>query len=69
LEFLKHIRPKRGLNAVYRNLIEDHFVFDTLGKYKDILIANTDRSQSCNEHIKFGDDYFMNEHEWRTKEM
>lgn len=69
LEFLKHIRPKKGLNAVYRNIIEDHFVFDSLGKYKDVLIANTDRSQSYQEHIKYGDDYFMNEHEWRTKEM
>lgn len=69
LEFLKHLKPKKGLNAVYRNIIEDHFTFDALGKYKDILIGNIDKSRSYQERIKFGDDYFMQEHAWRTKNM
>ena len=40
LEFMKHIIPKKGFNAVYRNIVEDLLQFDRLGRYKDILIKN-----------------------------
>lgn len=39
LEFMKHLAPRKGFNAVYRNVIEDLIEFDSLGKYKDILIS------------------------------
>lgn len=65
LEFLKHLTPKKGLNAVYRNLIEDMFVFDSLGKYKDILIGNIQKDK--NEYyigLKYGDDKYLDPDEW-----
>lgn len=68
LEFLKHLRPKKGLNAVYRNLVEDFFVFDTLGKYKDILIGNI-KSEGYYNGLKFGDDQYLDEDGWWTKKM
>jgi hypothetical protein len=37
---MKHIVPKKGFNAVYRNVIEDLTEFDNIGKYKDILLGN-----------------------------
>ncbi|TKB99959.1 hypothetical protein [Pedobacter cryotolerans] len=40
LEFMKHILPRKGFNAVYRNIIEDLFEFDRIGRYKDILVGN-----------------------------
>lgn len=40
LEFMKHITPRKGFNAVYRNVVEDLMEFDSLGKYKDILLGN-----------------------------
>lgn len=40
LEFMKHILPRKGFNAVYRNIIEDLFEFDRIGRYKDILLGN-----------------------------
>jgi hypothetical protein len=40
LEFMKHILPRKGFNAVYRNILEDLFQFDSIGKYKDILLDN-----------------------------
>lgn len=40
LEFLKHSIPRKGFNAVYRNVIDDLVKFDSLGRYKDILLRN-----------------------------
>lgn len=40
LEFMKHILPQKGFNAVYRNVISDLLEFDSIGKYKDILVGN-----------------------------
>lgn len=40
LEFLKHVVPRKGFNAVYRDVIEDLMEFDRIGKYKDILVKN-----------------------------
>ncbi|MBB6612656.1 hypothetical protein H7F15_16560 [Pontibacter sp. Tf4] len=40
LEFMKHLLPKKGFNAVYRNVIGDLLQFEKLGQYRDILINN-----------------------------
>ncbi|WP_297333837.1 hypothetical protein [Flavobacterium sp.] len=39
LEFMKDIAPRKGLNAVYRNVVEDLLEYDNIGKYKDILTS------------------------------
>jgi len=71
LEFLKHLRPKKGLNAVYRNVIEDLFVISSLGKYKDILIGNIDTGKHGGYYtgIKYGDDQYLDEDGWWNKKM
>lgn len=40
LEFMKHIVPGKGFNAVYRNVIDDLMEFEKIGMYKDILLSN-----------------------------
>ncbi len=40
LEFMKHILPRKGFNAAFRNVIEDLMEFGNIGRYKDILLAN-----------------------------
>lgn len=70
LEFLKHLRPQKGFNAVYRNIIEDMFVFDSLGKFKDILIGNIqkgDRPYSIG--LKYGDDDYLDPDGWWNQKM
>lgn len=47
LEFLKDIKPRKGFNAVYRNLIEDLVEFDQIGKYKDILLKNVNFAEGA----------------------
>lgn len=47
LEPLKHIIPRRGFNAVYRNVIDEIIDFDCLGKYKDVLLRNVKFSPDC----------------------
>lgn len=68
LEFLKHLSPKKGLNAVYRNLIDDLFVFDSLGKYKDTLIGNL-QNEGYYNGLKYGDDQYLDPDSWWTKKM
>lgn len=50
LEFMKHVVPKKGFNAVYRNVIEDLFEFDNIGKYKDILLGNVKYDKQANAY-------------------
>lgn len=70
LEFLKHLKPKKGLNAVYRKIIEDMVVFDSLGKYKDILTGNIDEGEySSYTGIKYGDDRYLDPDEWWNRKM
>lgn len=70
LEFLKHLKPKKGLNAVYRSIIEDMLVFDSLGKYKDILIGNIQKSKySYYNGLKYGDDNYLDPDEWWNRKM
>ncbi len=47
LEFMKHLIPQKGFNAVYRNVIEDLVMFDELGKYKDILISKVNYQEDA----------------------
>lgn len=70
LEFLKHLYPKKGLNAVYRNVIEDLFEFDSLGKYKDILIGNIEQGDhSYYAGLKYGDDEYLDPDSWWNFKM
>ncbi len=69
LEFLKHLAPKKGLNAVYRNIVEDMFIFDSLGKYKDILIGNIKNNNYGSPELKFGDDRYLDKDSWWNKKM
>jgi hypothetical protein len=47
LEFMKHIIPRKGFNAVYRNLIDDLAQFEQIGKYRDILTDNIKYSKDA----------------------
>lgn len=70
LEYLKHMIPKKGFNAVYRNMMEDLFTFDSLGKYKDILMGNIKYDKySGYTGIKFGDEEYLDKDNFWTKKM
>lgn len=51
LEFIKHLAPKKGFNAIYRSVIEDIVEFNQLGKYKDILIKNVAFDKNAESYL------------------
>lgn len=70
LEFMKHIVPKKGFNAVYRNIIEDLLEFDNIGKYKDILLGNVNYHEQANSYgIKTEDPKYVRASSYWKKPM
>jgi len=70
LEFMKHIAPKKGFNAVYRNVIEDLTEFNNIGKYKDILIRNVKYyNQASYYEIKTEDSKYVRASSYWKKPM
>ena len=50
LEFMKHLKKRKGFNAVYRNLINDLIGFENLGEYKEILLRNVKFNENAIRH-------------------
>lgn len=70
LEFMKHIYPKKGLNAVYRNVVEELIEFNRIGKYKDILIKNVRFTKDATFYeIKTEDPRYVNASSYWKKPM
>lgn len=70
LEFMKHIVPRKGFNAVYRNVIEDLVTFDSLGKYKDILISKVSYHKDATSYeIKTEDPKYVRASSYWKKPM
>lgn len=70
LEFMKHIIPGRGFNAVYRNVVEDLIEFDSLGKYKDILLGNVNYHEQASYYgIKTEDPNYVRASSYWKKPM
>ncbi|HHT03554.1 MAG TPA: hypothetical protein GX005_04440 [Bacteroidales bacterium] len=70
LEFMKHLVPRKGFNAVYRNVIEDLVVFDALGQYKDILISKVTYHKDASSYgIKTEDPRFVRASSYWKKPM
>lgn len=70
LEFMKHIVPKKGFNAVYRNIIEDLSEFDNIGKYKDILLGNVSYHEQASAYdIKTEDSRYTRASSYWKKPM
>lgn len=70
LEPLKHIIPKKGFNAVYRDVVEDLINFQSLGKYKDILLGNIKYDKSASLHeIKTEDPQYVRSSSYWKKPM
>ncbi len=70
LEFMKHLVPRKGFNAVYRNVIEDLLEFDSLGKYKDILISKVSYHKEATSYdIKTEDPKYVRASSYWKKPM
>ena len=70
LEFMKHIVPKKGFNAVYRNIIEDLSEFDNIGRYKDILLGNVSYHEQASAYdIKTEDSRYTRASSYWKKPM
>lgn len=70
LEFMKHLVPRKGFNAVYRNVIKDLVTFDSLGQYKDILISKVKYTKDATSYgIKTEDPRFVKASSYWKKPM
>jgi hypothetical protein len=70
LEFMKHILPRKGFNAVYTNVIEELLEFEKIGKYKDILVGNVKYDKDAVFwDIKTEDFQYMNASSYWKKPM
>lgn len=70
LEFMKHILPRKGFNAVYRNVVEDLLGFDNIGKYKDILLSNVNFDRDATDYdIKTEDPKYIKASSYWKKPM